>query len=115
MKSIETKTKFKTMKKIINGKVYNTETATLIANYHNNLGRGDFNFLDEDLYRTKKGAWFIAGEGGARSKYAVYNGNFNAGGSDIETLSENEAYEWLEAHEKTDIIEELFPDRIEEA
>ena len=51
------------MKKVINGKIYNTETATLIHQWDNGR-RGDFSSCEEDLYRTKKGAFFIHGEGG---------------------------------------------------
>lgn len=47
------------MKRIINKKVYNTETATLIAETTNGLSYSDFNCIKEDLYRTKKGQYFI--------------------------------------------------------
>jgi len=55
------------MKKIINGKRYDTETAQLIgsASYSN---RTDFRFWSEELYRKKTGEFFLYGEGGPASK-----------------------------------------------
>jgi hypothetical protein len=41
------------MKKIINGKIYNTDTATFIGN-HQYANAGDFHYEDTDLYRTPK-------------------------------------------------------------
>lgn len=85
------------MKKIIDGKTYNTDTATELGNYRNNPG--NFSFVDESLYRTKKGAYFLAGKGGPMSKYAQSCGlNEWCGGSDIHPISEQEARRWLERH-----------------
>lgn len=41
------------MKAIINGKIYNTETATKLGNYEYGIC-GDLNHVYESLYRTKK-------------------------------------------------------------
>ncbi len=41
-------------KKIINRKVYNTETAELIGKYWNGLSTNDFHYVYEELYITKK-------------------------------------------------------------
>lgn len=41
------------MKAIINGKTYNTETATEIGHY-SRFGYTDFRYIDEGLFRTKK-------------------------------------------------------------
>ena len=46
------------MKKVIGKKLYDTETATLIAEYWNVLGKGDFNYLSDDLYVTPNGNYF---------------------------------------------------------
>lgn len=50
------------MKRVINRTIYDTEAAEFIANYSYSNSR-DFRYIDEDLYRTGKGNWFIAGEG----------------------------------------------------
>lgn len=66
-----------TMRAVIDGKRYDTETAVLVAEWHNGRNISDFNHCDESLYRTKRGSWFIAGSGGANSAYAVeLDGNF---------------------------------------
>jgi len=102
------------MKRIINGKLYNTETAERVTDHGAGLGRGDPDNFDEALYRTKKGNWFLAGSGGSRTKYARPCGNMTGGGSAIILVSEDEAMAWLEGHKKTEAIEEYFPGRVEE-
>ena len=104
-------------KKVIERKVYDTKTATLIHEYWNGYGNGDFKFLSEDLYRTPKGNFFILGSGGAMSKYAVDCGNNSTGGSsdNIIPISKERAIEWLESHDGSEKIIELFPEEIEEA
>jgi hypothetical protein len=107
------------MKKVIEKKVYNTETASLVAEYWNGLGNNDFRHLSEDLYITKKGQWFLHGRGGAMTKYSESNGNSTWGSSDIILLSSSEAYNWLESHQGSikdfdSIIERYFSNEIEE-
>jgi len=102
------------MKKIIDGKTYNTQTADRIANWSNGLGSRDFRNCDETLYKTKKGAWFIYGFGGAMSRWSDSDGNTSWASSNIIVLNENEALKWCERHDiSTEIIEENF--YIEEA
>lgn len=101
------------MKKVIDGKVYNTETAELIEEWNNGYPCTDFKYCAEELYRTKKGAWFLFGEGGAMSSYSKPYGDMVGGGENIKVLSEVEAYKWLEMHNKTEAIEKHFD--IEEA
>jgi hypothetical protein len=101
------------MKKVIDGKIYNTETATKVE-YYSNFSTG-FDNYDETLYLTKKGVWFLYGSGGPASPYAVQGHGYSSGGSDIIVYSDNEAFAWLEKHNKIDVIEQYFPDKIEEA
>jgi hypothetical protein len=56
------------MKRIIQGKVYNTETATLIAEWDNSPERypTDFHYEEVKVYKTKSGACFTV------SKYNPY-------------------------------------------
>ncbi len=97
------------MKKIIDGKRYNTETAEEIASYSNDLSTSDFNWYEETLYLTKNGNWFLAGEGGALSCYSVAVGNNGSGGgSDLRLITKDEAKEWLEQHDEVDALEEYF-------
>jgi hypothetical protein len=97
------------MKRIINGKVYNTETATLIGEWSNNRGHGDFSNMSEDLYLTKKGQYFIAGSGGPMTKYAKSCGNnCSTGSDDIYLLTPAEARTWAEEHLSTEEYMEHF-------
>ena len=104
------------MKKVIDGKIYNTETAELLHEWNNDKFTSDFGYCEESLYKTKKGAYFIAGEGGAMSKYARSCGSNNTCGSDgLEVVSEAQAMQWLEEHGGSNILTEKFADKIEEA
>ncbi len=95
-------------KKVIDGKVYNTETAKLIDSWSNGLGPGNFRNAREELYKTKKGAWFICGEGGALSRWSESYADGQGPGEDIIALSSDEAKGWLENHSSADIYEEHF-------
>jgi hypothetical protein len=102
--------------KIIDGKRYNTETATEIANWSNGLGYSDFRFVEESLYRTQKGVFFLVGKGGALSTYAQSCGNNSTcGGSEWKVLSDEEAFEWLQYRDQTEQLERLFADKIQDA
>lgn len=101
------------MKKIINGKRYDTETAQLIgsASYSN---RTDFRFWSEELYRKKTGEFFLYGEGGPASKYSrQIEQNTWSGREQIIPLTLAEAQEWGEKYLDADEYEEVFG-RIEE-
>ena len=103
------------MKKIINGKRFDTSTAKLIASWSNSYYSNDFKHCKEQLYRTKKGNFFLYGEGGPMSKYSVSVGNAYGGGSDITPISRDEARKWLEETENYTELEELFEDTIVDA
>jgi hypothetical protein len=98
----------KTMKRIINGKKYDTDTANCIAS--DSYGNcGDFAAWEEALYRTKKGQYFITGSGGPMSKYAVSIGNnTTSGSSELWLVDEKEAKSWLEEHGSVEEYENEF-------
>ena len=103
-------------KKIVNGIRYNTETAELIAKWSNSYYSSDFKYCEESLYKTKKGSWFISGEGGPMSKYAVSAGNNSyGGGSDIRPLTPEEARQWLEDTEHFNELENHFAEQLVDA
>jgi hypothetical protein len=104
------------MKAVINGKRYDTETADLVAQWSNHYYPNDFHYCEEALYRTKKGNWFIHGEGGAMSSYSRPCGNNGScGGEEIRVLTPDEAREWLEGKDRVEELELYFSDEIEEA
>jgi hypothetical protein len=91
------------MKKIINLKRYDTDTAEEIAVWWNGCLRSDFNYCKETLYRTKSQSWFLHGEGGALSCYAESweGGRSSTSGSAITPMSEAEAAAWLAQHDSS--------------
>jgi hypothetical protein len=96
------------MKKIIEGKLYNTETAKKVAEYNNGYYPNDFNFMNEELYQKKTGEFFLYGEGGALSKYATSSGNSSGWGWQIIPMTENKAMQWVEKHADADSYIEIF-------
>ena len=103
------------MRQIIEKKVYDTETAEEIFFEKSSLSISDFRYMEETLYRTPKGRYFIYGKGGPLSKYAKWVGDGHTGGSKIIPLSDEQAFEFCVANGGEDIAEELFPELIEEA
>lgn len=94
------------MRKIINGRLYDTEKAKEIATYYYNSG--DFARYNEKLYKTKKGRWFMVGEGGPLSKYHENIGNSTYGTTELFLLDNIEARIWLSEHNEIDIFEREF-------
>jgi len=103
------------MQKVIDRKLYDTETANQIANWSNGRRCTDFAYIEETLYQTKKGNWFLHYEGGAASQYSKSVTGGSAGSEGIKALDNEEAYDWLEAKADADTIKEYFRDEIEEA
>lgn len=96
------------MKKIINGKKYDTETATKMGEWWNGYSRNDFSFCKEELYCKRTGEFFLYGDGGALSKWSESCGNTRCGGEGIEPLTVGEAREWAERHLDVDEYEFIF-------
>ena len=97
------------MKKIINGKVYDTETAKNLGSHSSGGGWGDFSHIEETLYQKRTGEFFLHGEGGPATKYAVSEGqNSWSGGSKIIPLSWESAQAWAEEHLTAEEYEGIF-------
>lgn len=96
------------MRKIINGKVYDTETATHVGGWDNGCYTTDFDYAGEDLYRKRTGEYFVHGEGGARSVYAELDGDGWSGGSAIRPLTYEGARAWAEEHLSAEEYEAEF-------
>lgn len=103
------------MKKIINGKSYDTETAKKVGCWSNNLSYRDFNWVEETLYRKKTGEYFLHGEGGPASRYSVATGtNSWSGGERIMPMTYAEASDWAEKHLDGDEYEAIFGSVVED-
>lgn len=96
------------MRKIIDKKVYNTETAELLGEWDNGLYGNDFRAVQEKLYITKKGQYFIHAWGGAMSKYGRPCGNGMTDDEDIILLSKEKAEDWAIDKLSTTTVEEIF-------
>jgi predicted DNA binding CopG/RHH family protein len=103
------------MKKVINGKLYNTDTAKeLGAYYHGEYS--DFSHYSETLYRKKTGEYFLYGEGGPMSRYAETVGqNEWSGGEKIMPMGYAEAQKWAEKHLDGDEYQAIFGEIVEDA
>lgn len=87
------------MKKVINNKRYDTDTATAVGNWDNGYLANDLHYCAEILYRKRSGEYFVFGEGGAMSPYAARrDGNWQGSGSNIVPLSYDTSRQWGEEH-----------------
>lgn len=98
------------MKKIINNKLYNTDTANSLFYWYNDLPSNDGYYYAEKLYIKKTGEYFLYGEGGALSPYGGYNceGRYSYPDWDIIPLTEAKAKKWAVDHCSADKYMELF-------
>ena len=95
------------MKAIIEGKRYDTRTATEIANYWNGCSPCDFNHISESPDKSAKNTYFLTGKGGplTQCSEACEGGRCQGRGSRIIPLTAEEARQWLEEMKKTDVLE----------
>lgn len=97
------------MKKIINGKLYDTDKAAYLG-YDLYAGPRDLKYWREELYRKRTGEFFLYGQGGPDSKYAVASitGSGWDGGEKIIPLSYDKAKEWVENHLSVEAYGAIF-------
>lgn len=96
------------MKRIIDGRKYDTETATFVASYDNGRSVSDYQYVGHALYRKRTGEYFLESEGGAMTRYAERDGDGWRGGSVIEPLTYERARAWAEEHMSVDEYEAEF-------
>ncbi len=97
------------MKKVINGKLYDTEKAARMASWENIQDCRSFNHMEETLYRKRTGEYFLHGEGEARTRYArQYESNMWGHGEEIVPLTVQAAQKWAEEHLDGDEYEKIF-------
>lgn len=96
------------MKKIIDGRIYDTDKAQLIGDIGGDYG-DRLNSWSESLYRKRNGEYFFHGEGGPNTKYSrQISANNWSGGEEIKPLTYAEARAWAEKHLDPDIVIEHF-------
>jgi len=96
------------MKQVIDGKVYNTDTAYEIGEVCSGESIGDFGSWYGSLYKTKNGRFFIDGSGGPMTMFAVHSGNSSSGSTGIIVLSDDDARSIAEKDMEADVIEKFF-------
>lgn len=97
------------MKKIIKGKMYNTETAKLIGTFdsskHPNAEEGVY----EELYQKENKEFFIYGKGKEPSVLCAPNDEeYCPNGEYCHVLDEETAKEWIAWYLDADVYIELF-------
>lgn len=90
------------MKRVVGRKIYNTETAVLLHENDNGRYYEDYEYCEEALYQTGKGAYFLATEKGSGFK-------------GIEVMTEAQAIQWLEDNGGTAALVSYFSDKLEAA
>lgn len=96
------------MRKVIKGKLYDTDKATMVASYDNDLPINDFRYEGETLYRKRTGEYFVHCEGGALSAYAQSSGDATGWGELVRPVTYDEAKAWMESHADADAYEREF-------
>jgi hypothetical protein len=95
---------------IIGGRKFSTSTATLacVIARTGYSQIADFHYERTGLYLSPRGRWFVAGEGGARSRWGrpAIDGSSRVPGDGIELISEREARQLLERHDG--LVEAFF-------
>ena len=97
------------MKKVINGALYNTDTAKKLGSIESTvLNKSDFCYFKETLYRTKSGKYFLHGVGNKNSKYGEWIENTGYWGEQILPLTPEEARKWAEENLEADEYAQIF-------
>ena len=103
------------MRKIINNKVYDTETAKKRGEWSNGRSLRDFSWCEEALYQKKTGEFFLYGAGGPQSRYSEQRSdNCWDWGERIIPLAVEAARIWAETHLEADEYEALFGPVVED-
>lgn len=97
------------MKKILNNRLYDTDTARCLGSDSYSGSRSDFHWWHEELYQKRTGEYFLYGEGGPMSRYARTVGqNEWSAGEKIMPLTPARALDWAEEHLSADEYEAAF-------
>lgn len=97
------------MKKVIRGRLYDSEKAVLIGEFYDEAKPGDdLDFYIEELYKKRTGEYFLYGRGNAGSKYSVWHGNTASGSEKIIPLTYQQAQEWAEENLPRAVYENEF-------
>ena len=88
------------MKVTVDGRVYDTEKATLLATYTNFMPITDDYYEDVLLYVKKNGEYFLHCHGGSKTEFAVIKDNKICSGQYIIPIMNDAFSGWVSAHSK---------------
>lgn len=97
------------MKRVIDGRIYDTDKAILIGEY-SHLSPTDFNFFFAGLYQTARSKrFFLAGKGGPMTAFGKHcsDGSWTFG-EKIIPLADQDAREWAEKYMKYEDVKKYF-------
>lgn len=93
--------------KVAGGLRYDTAKAEVVCRHERGFPR-DSQYEDTTLYRTSGGRFFLAGQGGARSRWAKRVSGGLTNGEGLTPVTVEEAREFAEQHAEADTVEEFF-------
>lgn len=82
-------------KKIINNRMYDTETAKQLGYWSNEYNYNDLYFAEETLYQKNTGEYFLVGCGGAMSSYSESVEDSRCGSTIFIPFTDEEAKQWV--------------------
>ena len=89
--------------------VYDTDTAHEYGSRESDCNPDDPAWYRETLYRNSSGYWFLAGEGGSRSRFAVEDtARGRTGSAGIIPLGQSQAMHWLAETRHISALRDLF-------
>lgn len=105
------------LKRIIDGRTFNTATAQSLAYFAHEPGYEEYRHQWESLYQARSGAYFLVGEGMSHTPWsaAIPDCNDRMRGHALLPLTKAEAKHWLELREKTAEYAEVFGEPAEAA
>ncbi|WP_062114911.1 hypothetical protein [Aureimonas sp. AU40] len=95
------------IKKVVGGLRYDTTKAETVCRHERGYPR-DFEYEDTTLYRTSGSRFFLAGEGGARSRWAERVSGGLQGGEGLIPVTVEEAREFAERYADAETVERFF-------
>lgn len=97
------------MKKVIKNKLYNTQSATQLADWDNGYSKMDPLYVKENLFIKKTGEYFIYAYGGAATQYAERSGNNEfTDGEILLPITFEEAESWAKEKLSAEVYDKIF-------
>lgn len=97
------------MRKVVNGRVYDTDTAQLVCEWDNGEMPTGLAYVCHGLYRKKTGEFFLHVHGGPATSWAKPTETGGTRGAEHVVLATyDEARELVERNADADVYEELF-------